>query len=57
MENQEKVQTEEKSDCAAFKAWDNEADHDFEHFKTLGRCLNQYRCRKCKQFLIVDSGD
>lgn len=43
--------------CAEFKAWDNEADHDFEHFKTLGRCLNQYRCRKCKQFLIVDSGD
>lgn len=36
---------------------DSKADHDFEHIKTMGRCLNQYKCRKCKQFLIVDSGD
>lgn len=56
-ENKETAQEEEKPDCAAFKAWDNDSDHDFEHVRTMGRCLNQYKCRKCKQFLIIDSGD
>lgn len=32
-------------------------DHDFEHIRNEGRCLNRYKCKKCGHENLIDSSD
>jgi RNA polymerase subunit RPABC4/transcription elongation factor Spt4 len=31
--------------------------HDWEHYRNVGNCLNQWICKTCKKIITVDSSD